>query len=37
MEGRYYHVRKDGVSAADRNILFMTCNNGVKCKWKGIN
>ena len=36
MDKRYYHVRKDGVSALDRNLMFMICNNGVKCNWKGL-
>ena len=36
MDGKYYHVRKDGIGN-DINQIHMKCNNGVRqCKWKGV-
>ncbi|CAG5111324.1 Oidioi.mRNA.OKI2018_I69.chr2.g5644.t1.cds [Oikopleura dioica] len=36
MDGKFYHVRKDGIGN-DINQIHMKCNNGVRqCKWKGL-
>ena len=36
MDGGYFHIRKDGIVATDRDLVLLKCNNGCKdCKWRG--
>ena len=36
MDGGYFHIRKDGIVATDRDLILLKCNNGCKdCKWRG--
>ena len=36
MDKGYFHIRKDGIVATDRDLILLKCNNGSKaCKWRG--
>ena len=35
MDGQYFHIRKDGINSLKRDIMYMKCNNGATCPWKG--